>query len=260
MVLPELIHDLMSPFCRKVRVVLDEMGVRFSLTQEDVSLRRKEFLALNPAGEVPVSRRRKRVRPCRQPGDRRVHPGCSQGTGPPWRESRTTCGNPPACRLVRQEDVPGSHRRDHRGEGPQVAPETRQTRLRSAGRSTRQAAVAPRLHGKVCWRRASGSPASASASPTSPRPRRSPASTMSATFHGPRRRQPASGTPGSSRDRHSGRSSTTALPACRPMITMPTRTSERMRNPKPAHAAPGRGVVPGRCPAPETRTLPGGVR
>ncbi len=54
MVLPELIHDPMSPFCRKVRVVLDEMGVRFSLTQENVSLRREEFLALNPAGEVPV--------------------------------------------------------------------------------------------------------------------------------------------------------------------------------------------------------------
>lgn len=53
-VLPELFHDPMSPFCRKVRIVLDEMGVRFSLTQEDVSLRREEFLALNPAGEVPV--------------------------------------------------------------------------------------------------------------------------------------------------------------------------------------------------------------
>lgn len=54
MVLPELIHDPMSPFCRKVRVVLDEMGVRFSLTREDASLRREELLALIPAGEVPV--------------------------------------------------------------------------------------------------------------------------------------------------------------------------------------------------------------
>lgn len=54
MVLPELFHDPMSPFCRKVRVVLDEMGVRFSLTREDVSLQRDEFLALIPAGEVPV--------------------------------------------------------------------------------------------------------------------------------------------------------------------------------------------------------------
>ena len=54
MVLPELFHDPMSPFCRKVRVVLDEMGVPFSLIEEDTSLRREEFLALNPAGDVPV--------------------------------------------------------------------------------------------------------------------------------------------------------------------------------------------------------------
>ena len=44
----------MSPFCRKVRVVLDEKGFPFSLRAEDVSLRREAFLALNPAGEVPV--------------------------------------------------------------------------------------------------------------------------------------------------------------------------------------------------------------
>lgn len=52
--MPELLHDPMSPFCRKVRVVLDELGVSFSLTQEDASLQRDEFLALIPAGEVPV--------------------------------------------------------------------------------------------------------------------------------------------------------------------------------------------------------------
>ena len=54
MVLPELFHDPMSPFCRKVRVVLDELGVPFSLTREDASLQRDEFRALIPAGEVPV--------------------------------------------------------------------------------------------------------------------------------------------------------------------------------------------------------------
>ncbi len=52
--MPELFHDPMSPFCRKVRVVLDEKGISFSLRMEDVSLRREAFLALNPAGEVPV--------------------------------------------------------------------------------------------------------------------------------------------------------------------------------------------------------------
>lgn len=52
--MPELFHDPMSPFCRKVRVVLDELGVSFSLTREDASLQRDELLALIPAGEVPV--------------------------------------------------------------------------------------------------------------------------------------------------------------------------------------------------------------
>ncbi len=54
MVLPELFHDPMSPFCRKVRVVLDELGVSFSMSREDASLQRDEFLALIPDGEVPV--------------------------------------------------------------------------------------------------------------------------------------------------------------------------------------------------------------
>lgn len=54
MVLPELFHDPMSPFCRKVRVVLDELGVSCSLIREDASPQRDEVRTLIPAGEVPV--------------------------------------------------------------------------------------------------------------------------------------------------------------------------------------------------------------
>jgi glutathione S-transferase len=47
-------HLWLSPFSRKVRVVLAEKGLEFSLKVEDLWQRRPEFLAMNPAGEVPV--------------------------------------------------------------------------------------------------------------------------------------------------------------------------------------------------------------
>ena len=49
-----LYHLWLSPFCRKVRVVLHEKKIDVDLKVENVWERRKEFLALNPAGEVPV--------------------------------------------------------------------------------------------------------------------------------------------------------------------------------------------------------------
>lgn len=50
-----ILHHLwLSPFCRKVRVVLAEKRIDFDLRAENVWERRQEFLALNPAGEVPV--------------------------------------------------------------------------------------------------------------------------------------------------------------------------------------------------------------
>jgi glutathione S-transferase len=49
-----LYHDWLSPFARKVRVVLREKNLDFTLKAEKVWERRPEFLALNPAGEVPV--------------------------------------------------------------------------------------------------------------------------------------------------------------------------------------------------------------
>ena len=49
-----LYHLWLSPFSRKVRVALKEKGLDFSLKVEKVWDRRPEFLALNPAGTVPV--------------------------------------------------------------------------------------------------------------------------------------------------------------------------------------------------------------
>jgi glutathione S-transferase len=49
-----LYHVTLSPFSRKVRLVLAEKGLDFTLKFEKTWERRPEFLALNPAGEVPV--------------------------------------------------------------------------------------------------------------------------------------------------------------------------------------------------------------
>ncbi len=47
-------HLWLSPFCRKVRVALAEKGLEFDLKVEELWQRRPEFLAMNPAGDVPV--------------------------------------------------------------------------------------------------------------------------------------------------------------------------------------------------------------
>jgi glutathione S-transferase len=49
-----LYHLPLSPASRKIRVVLQEKGLDATLKVEKVWERRPEFLALNPAGEVPV--------------------------------------------------------------------------------------------------------------------------------------------------------------------------------------------------------------
>ena len=49
-----LFHLWLHPFSRKVRIVLAEKKLDFELTIEKVWERRTEFLALNPAGDVPV--------------------------------------------------------------------------------------------------------------------------------------------------------------------------------------------------------------
>jgi glutathione S-transferase len=49
-----LYHLWLNPFCRKVRIVLHEKNIDFDLKVENIWERRREFLALNPAGEIPV--------------------------------------------------------------------------------------------------------------------------------------------------------------------------------------------------------------
>lgn len=49
-----LYHLWLSPFCRKIRVVLAEKKLEVHLEVEPVWERRQQFLALNPAGDVPV--------------------------------------------------------------------------------------------------------------------------------------------------------------------------------------------------------------
>jgi glutathione S-transferase len=49
-----LYNIFLSSHCRKVRVVLKEKRLDFELKVEKVWERRAEFLALNPAGQVPV--------------------------------------------------------------------------------------------------------------------------------------------------------------------------------------------------------------
>jgi glutathione S-transferase len=49
-----LYHLWLSPQCRKVRLALTEKSLPFDMQVEKVWERRHEFLALNPAGDVPV--------------------------------------------------------------------------------------------------------------------------------------------------------------------------------------------------------------
>ena len=49
-----LYHLWLSPFSRKVRIMLVEKGLEAELRLEKVWERRDEFLAINPAGKVPV--------------------------------------------------------------------------------------------------------------------------------------------------------------------------------------------------------------
>src|SRR6201988_4360603 len=49
-----LYHLTLSPFARKLRIVLAEKNLEFTLKVEKVWERRPEFLDLTPSGEVPV--------------------------------------------------------------------------------------------------------------------------------------------------------------------------------------------------------------
>lgn len=49
-----LIHLPLSPFSRKIRLALNEKGLEYEVLSEKVWERRANFLAINPAGTVPV--------------------------------------------------------------------------------------------------------------------------------------------------------------------------------------------------------------
>lgn len=49
-----LFHLPLSPFCRKIRLVMAEKGIEADLIEEHPWERRLDFLRLNPAGKVPV--------------------------------------------------------------------------------------------------------------------------------------------------------------------------------------------------------------
>ena len=49
-----LYHLPLSPFCRKIRLVLAEKKIEVELVEERTWERRMDFLRLNPAGQVPV--------------------------------------------------------------------------------------------------------------------------------------------------------------------------------------------------------------
>lgn len=50
----KLYHTPLSPYCRKIRMLLKEKDLAFELINENVWDRRREFFTLNHAGEVPV--------------------------------------------------------------------------------------------------------------------------------------------------------------------------------------------------------------
>jgi glutathione S-transferase len=49
-----LYHTPLSPFCRKIRMMMREKNLEFELVNENPWDKNLEFFALNPAGEVPV--------------------------------------------------------------------------------------------------------------------------------------------------------------------------------------------------------------
>lgn len=49
-----LFHQPLSPFCRKIRLVLAEKKIEVDLVEEKTWEKRMDFMRMNPAGKVPV--------------------------------------------------------------------------------------------------------------------------------------------------------------------------------------------------------------
>jgi glutathione S-transferase len=49
-----LYYNILCPFSRKTRIHLLAKGLSFDLVQENIIEKRKEFIAMNPSGELPI--------------------------------------------------------------------------------------------------------------------------------------------------------------------------------------------------------------
>ena len=72
MAMATLHHHPICPHSRFIRLVLGEMGIEVELKEERVWERRREFLALNPAGTTPVLAEEFDRRRPRRLGHRRI--------------------------------------------------------------------------------------------------------------------------------------------------------------------------------------------
>lgn len=50
----KLFHFPICPFSRRVRITLSELNIQFTMVNENIWDKRREFLAVNPAGSLPV--------------------------------------------------------------------------------------------------------------------------------------------------------------------------------------------------------------
>src|SRR5271155_2196390 len=194
-----LYHLWLSPCARKVRIVLREKNLDFTLKTEKVWERRPEFLALNPAGEVPVL-----IEP-----DGTVLAGTEaivEYLDEVYRERLLIGINPVDRAEVRRLTA-----------WFDVKMNIEATEHRTRRRSVPGTPICPitSIMSAIWWSGGAGWPAIISRSPTSPRRRIFRASIISATCRGRRTRRQRNGMQGSSRGRAFVRSWAITSPALR---------------------------------------------
>ena len=217
---------LLSPFARKVRIVLAEKNLDFTMKVEKVWERRPEFLALNPAGEVPVL-----IEP-----DGTVladADAIAEYLDETYRDKLLIGLNPldraEVRRLVAWFDVKMNREVTdnlRRREDDEALSRRRAARTRRRSAPARPICPITSTISAISPSGGAGSPAIISRSPTSPPRRISRRSTISATCRGTSTSRPRNGTRASSRGRASARSWPTTCPARRRRSTTPISISE----------------------------------
>ena len=200
-----LYHLWLSPACRKIRVVLQEKGLDFTMKVEKVWERRPEFLALNPAGEVPVL-----IEP---DGTVLAESGAiAEYLDEVYREKLLLGINPvdraEVRRLVAWFDVKMNHEVTENLVGEKIMKRFLGFGAAQFGGDPRRQGeyrLPPRLYRLSRASGGAGSPAIISRSPTSPRPRICRRSTISATCRGTSTSRPRNGMRASSPGRASAR-------------------------------------------------------